>query len=69
MLFIQQAEQAFELHTRAAFVQIRIYDLLDSLLKSQKEVRDLNNQSTGLTLDYRLFQKVKLLKSKFSAKH
>ena len=25
--------------------------------------------STGLTLDYRLFQKVILLKSKFSAKH
>jgi len=25
--------------------------------------------STGLTLDYRLFQSSKLLKSKFSAKH
>ena len=55
-----------ELHTNKAFVLHWIYDLRISFCLT---VLERKKDSTGLTLDYRLFQKSKLLKSKFSAKH
>ncbi len=50
-----------ELHTNELLCLSWIYD--------HRKSSRLKRLSTGLTLDYRLFQKVKLLKSKFSAKH
>ena len=57
----QNSFRYFELHTNEAFVLHWIYD--------HRISHGLDVDSTGLTLDYRLFQKIKLLKSKFSAKH